>query len=102
MAEIPLSIVGNSNSVKATLDAGDTTSWYSASKGATVFVDNGDEFSVDVEWGSDAAGDNSVLVGTQDETERGANYDWFGPGFVRVTATSITNGPITVIINSAA
>lgn len=78
------------------LDSGDDSAWTPANGSYEIAVDGGSAFTLSVYRSYNNAHDDDILCDTQDETERVARYDFTAPGFIRVAASAVTGGPVTV------
>lgn len=84
------------------LAQGDDSAWLTMNGSCEIAVDGGSAFDIEIyrsyTAADDAASDDNILVDTQDETERAARYDFVGSGSIRILATAVTGGPITVYV----
>jgi len=103
MAEVPLAVqTGASYTRKAAIaNVNDNTSWLPVSDGVSVSISGGSALTAEVYYSTEADRSDSVLVGTQNETERAANYSFQGSGSIMVKITALTAGPVTVRITGS-
>jgi hypothetical protein len=99
MAIVPFSAASSDTARKAVLTAADDTSDFLGLNGpCNIMVSGGSAFSVEVYRTFEADNSVAILVGSQDETERAAYYDFVGRGRLQVKLVSVTSGPVTVYL----
>lgn len=80
----------------ATASFADTTpsDWIPSFGSITTLVSGGTTYDLEVELSFTESHDDAEVVGGQDETERGANYDAEGLVYWRFSFSNITGGPV--------
>lgn len=82
---------------KATFVAdNDTTSWIYTAGDITLRVANGTTFTVELHQALEADQSDAVVVDTQVETQRAANYTFNGPCYTRLKLTAHTGALPTI------
>lgn len=77
----------------------DVSEWTPVSGEINILVRGGTSFTIEIYRCTQNNKFDSVLVDTQDNTERVAAYRFVGDGFVQIKLTALVNGPIVVRIN---
>lgn len=100
MATVNFSDLARGSVRKAVLTSvSDITDWMSVNGPCNIVVSGGSAFTVEIERALEADNSDTVIVATQDAIQRGAYYDFVGPGAIRVRLTAVTAGPVTVHVS---